>query len=183
MDLFFATTTCRQERLLQEDITSAIINGTKQTSLPYIVNNIQKLLSMAYCTTQKELYSALKAIKQEKAKNPQAAKKIKAMLSKIYKVSSEGKHRLDYFVQIWKNIMYTMFGKGRERAKKAVAEMAPMLTARAQSIGTKMSRMMFRELQKLGDAVYESSTKIATINRIRIRQSAPTARCPANARC
>lgn len=177
MDLFFATTTCLQESLLQERITSAIINGAKQTSLPYIVDFVQRSLSMAYCTTQNELYYALNAIKNEKTKNPQAAKKIKAMLSKIYKVSSEGKHRLDYFVQIWKNIMYTMFGKGRERVKKA----APMLTARAQSYATKMSRMMFRELQKLGDAVYESSTEIATINRI--RESSATARCPASARC
>lgn len=181
MDLFFATVTCYQESLLQERITSAIITGARQSSVPFIVNHIENFLSMAYCTTQKAFDFALSAIKVQKAQNPQAAKEFKAILSKIHKTSKLGKQRLDYFIYIWKNLMGKTFGTRKGSAKKAIAAAAPILTANAQIIGTKMARMMFREFQNLGDAVYEASTKIASINAI--KGSPATARCPPNARC
>lgn len=164
MDLLFAQITCRRESIIRTNITEAYTRGAEQLSVNYIYNRVYRLLSEEYCIFSKRFAYVLDALKEERSQNPQAAKKFKVVFSGLYKKSKNMKQRIDCFFQIWKQMMNTMFGTGRD-AKKTIAAAAPLLKARAHGSGNKIARMVFRAFQELGDAVQDAAVEIANIKK------------------
>lgn len=164
MEKLLASTALEEEKRLENAITAAYVFGAKQKNIRYITATVENRLSLAYCRTQKEFGIILQAIKQEKLENPRAAKAFNAILSNLYSVSREGKQLLDYFLQIWKEMMKTIQG-GPGDNRKLISVVAPILKRGAPESGEMMARMMFAKLRKLRDAVCDAANKIEIIKR------------------
>lgn len=163
LDKFFNLTSCDRERELQESITATYMIGAQQKSAVYIMTKNENLLSMVYCTIQKELRAVLHAIEKEKLNHPEAVYDFEAILSNIRKIAANGKRSLDYFLQIWKQMIKTMLGAVR-KPTKLITVSAPFLQQRAPENGKKLSQMIFTNIQILREAVHNATIKIADIN-------------------
>lgn len=168
-------TTSLKERELGEALGRVHFTGVKQKSVAYILAEVKRLLSMAYCNMQIGLHEVTEILKAEKLQNPHIAKKIKKMIDDIFTASKRAKHRLDYFLHVWKQLIETMISVVGD-PKKAISEAAPILTAHAEESGKKMARMMFKEFQSIATVVNAVSIKMAKL--LPIKDESPgLARC------
>lgn len=172
MDQFFSSTISAEEKQLQDAIELAYKNGAIKRDIGSIVTNIKKSLSVKYCQTQYALGAVLNAIKKEKYNSPYAVKEFKTILSGIYEASAKGKQRLDYFLQIWISLI--------RRVLTATNNNKKMLDIAGREFAQQIARMLFRDIQNLGDAVYEAAIRIEEISRSQMKPKklCNTSRCP-----
>lgn len=181
LNMFFERTTDEKETELRDALIAAHDTARKQKSVAYVARQVRHLLSMAYCKMQIGLHGVMKIIKEVKSQNPHIAAKIQEETKNIYRVSDAVKHRLDYFLQVWKERI-ELWVRNIGNSKGANAKVAHILTVNGDEESRKIARMMFEEFQHLARVVKAVSTEMATL--LPMKQSIPgRPRCGTGKRC
>lgn len=140
----------------------AYLTGAQGRNITYIVDTIEHLLALVYCRTHKELDVVFHALEEEKARFPRAAKQFDTIISNLHKAMAEIKHRLEYFLHVWKEMISTMFGAVHD-TEKTIAATAPAFQLHAPQNAVNFARMMYREIQKLAVMAYNASIEVEDI--------------------